>query len=352
MKTLDSSTDTSINRRDFIKLKSLLLLWMSFLNSFGINLMGKDTNQTIDYRLLDKILKLPFSDDVMKEIKLRVNLQKEYNIDANGNIHSLSRFIKEITNYIISKKNFNDFKLLSSIQDKQIDYEYMFNTTAKHNEVQSMKYLQEKLLTHKDNYILQNALEYAVKSNSFETTLHLMQQKIQLDDTVKTNILNLLEKEENLPFYKKISGKQVMMLPKYSKTDLLKKRKMNKKTFTFEGYYGFNENIIYDYLNSLVHNSLVDLYMQYYINEFDIHYASKKVYINTYSTSYPLDFIEKFETSLYSNGFNSWQDNLVNYCDLENEMRVIKMSFFREKINQYLYDNEVNIYEFINIEFL
>ena len=109
---------------------------------------------------------------VMSELKFRVDLQKKYNTDANGNIHSLDRFLKEIVNFIVSNKEFNDFKLLTSISDEQIDYTHMFNTTAKHNEVNSMKYLQQKLISHKDESMLHSALEYAIKTQSFDTTLY------------------------------------------------------------------------------------------------------------------------------------------------------------------------------------
>ena len=172
METLPIIEGSNITRRDFLKLKSLMIVWLTFLQSFGINLFAQSSIKKIDYSLLDKLLELPFSDTVMGELKLRVELQKKYNTDANGNIHSLDRFLKEIVNFIVSNKEFNDFKLLTSISDEQIDYTHMFNTTAKHNEVNSMKYLQQKLISHKDESMLHSALEYAIKTQSFDTTLY------------------------------------------------------------------------------------------------------------------------------------------------------------------------------------
>jgi len=125
MNQFEQTSDRSISRRDFLKLKSFLLIWYYFLQSFGINLLS-DNSQKIDYNLLDKLQNLPFSDEVIGELNLRVNLQKKYSTNANGQTVPLDRFIKEITNFIISKKDFKDFKLLSSIKDEQIDYNYMF----------------------------------------------------------------------------------------------------------------------------------------------------------------------------------------------------------------------------------
>jgi large-conductance mechanosensitive channel len=206
-KITTSNIKSFISRRDFLKLKSLLMLWYYFFQSFGINLFVSDDENKIDYKLLDKLIELPFSAEVIDEIKLRVDLQNRYNTDANGNIVSLNRFIKEIINFIISKKIFSDFKLLNSIKDKQIDYSYMLNATAKHNEVNSMQYLQQKIISYKDDTMLNNALEYAIKSQSFDTTLYLMQQNIKLDSNSQKQLLKVLHKEHiNKILY---SGKKI-----------------------------------------------------------------------------------------------------------------------------------------------
>jgi len=64
-----------ITRRDFLKLKSFALVWCYFLQDFGINMLNSEVKK-IDYALLDKLQKLPFSDEVKKEINFRVMLQK------------------------------------------------------------------------------------------------------------------------------------------------------------------------------------------------------------------------------------------------------------------------------------
>ena len=235
----------------------------------------------------------------------------------------------------------------------------MFHTTAKHNEVESMKYLQQKLISHKDDTMLHNALEYAIKSKSFDTTLHLMQQKIKLDEKSQTQLLTILHKEEYENFYKKISGNKTMMLPNYSKESVSKKRKMGKKTFTFEGYSnwkGYNDwkgdtNLIYEYLKVVVHNSMVDLYTEYLIDDFDLYLDNKKVYITTFANQYPITFIENLESTLYKNGFNTWGEDLIQIHNFEcfddvNNDRII------QKINKLLNNELVDTYDFLNIEMM
>lgn len=354
METLPVIENSSINRRDFLKLKSLLMIWYTFLQSFGINLFEENSMiKKIDYSLLDKLLELPFSDKVIEEIRLKVQLQKKYNTDANGNIHSLDRFLKEVINFIISKKDFNDFKLLNSIKDNQIDYTYMFNTTAKHNEVNSMKYLQQKLISNKNENMLNDALEYAIKSQSFDTTLHLMQQKIKLSDSTQQLLLGVLHKEEYEIFYKKISGNKKMLLPYYSKENIIKRRKMTKKTFSIGYYNTWGGTLIYDYLTTLVYNSLVDLYDNSFIDEFDLHFNSEKAFVKIYSKSYPINFVEIFESSLYRNGFNTWSDDLISLFEFEDEMnKYYELKDWKDAINEFLYNDSFNIYDFINIEMM
>lgn len=352
MEILPIIEGSNITRRDFLKLKSLMIIWITFLQSFGINLFAQSSIKKIDYSLLDKLLELPFSDSVMSELKFRVNLQKKYNTDANGNIHSLDRFLKEIVNFIVSNKEFNDFKLLTSISDNQIDYTHMFNTTAKHNEVNSMKYLQQKLIAHKDESMLHSALEYAIKTQSFDTTLYLMQQKIKLSDSSQKQMLDLLHQEEYEIFYKKISGNNKMLLPFYSKQSVVKRRKMSKKTFSFYDYNNWGGTLIYEYLTTLVHNSLVDLYCSYIIDEFDLKLDINKAYITTYSKSYPIDFIEHFESTLYKNGFNSWSEDLITLCDFESDIGKSSITHWIDTINQFVYEESFSIYDFINIEMM
>lgn len=43
METLLTIEGTNISRRDFLKLKSFLMLWLTFLQSFGVDLFADST---------------------------------------------------------------------------------------------------------------------------------------------------------------------------------------------------------------------------------------------------------------------------------------------------------------------
>ena len=206
MKQELSNQIETFDRRDFLKLKFLLMFYTYFMQFFGVNILASDNLSKTNYDILDKLLEMPLSKAVKDEIVLRVELQKKYCYDGNGNLHSLNRFLKETINHIVSKEDFNDFKLLNTIKDEQLDYGYMLNTTAKHNQVNSMKYIQQKLLSSSSNDMLNDAMLYAVKSNSVETTLHLMQQKIKLSDSTIAESMSYFKREENEIFYKALSG--------------------------------------------------------------------------------------------------------------------------------------------------
>lgn len=351
MNQVEQISTPIISRRDFLKLKSFLLLWYYFLQSFGINLLS-NSPQKIDYSLLDKLQQLPFSDEVIDELTLRVNLQKKYSTDANGKLHSLNRFIREMTNYIISKKDFGDFKLLSSIKDEQMDYSYMFICTARHNEKRSMKYLQRKLIAINDDAMLNRALEYAIKSKSVDTTLHLMQQKIHLDDKSQQYLLSILHSEEYTAFHKKISGNQYMSLPNYSVKKRLKKREIAKKTFSIDENYMWDGSHIYEYLYTTVHNSLVDLYRQCIVEDFIVKLIGAKAHVEIFATSYPLNFLERFELALHKNGFTTWSEDMLYLCSTKSHLQFEYQNDIQDSINKLLYSNTINTDEFINIEML
>ena len=63
---------------------------------------------------------MPFSQYVKEEIISIIKLQKKYCYDGNGELHYVSRFLKEIINFAVSKDDFGDFKLLNSIKDDQL----------------------------------------------------------------------------------------------------------------------------------------------------------------------------------------------------------------------------------------
>ena len=341
----------NLSRRDFFKLKFLLMMYTYFYQFFGTNLLAKTKLSDIDYSILEKLLKIPFTQEIKNEINLRVKLQKRYCYDANGNLNSLNRFLKETINFIISKKSFKDFKLLNIIKDKQLDYGYMLNCTAIHNEVNSMKLIQTKLLSTNNN-MLDEAMLYAIKSQSFDTTINLMQQKIKINKNTQKVIMSLFQHEEYDIFYKKLSGIDTIKLLPYNKNYNIKNiRRISKKNImSFDNvmiYFGdFEQNLF-----AIVYNSIGDMYMQYFIDDYTVELYNHKVYIKVWSHNniYPIDFLETYEKILRANGFNGLKEVFAS-CEI-NDTGIKEEIEFHLRQNNIL-KNGIDHYEFINIEIL
>lgn len=340
----------SISRRDFLKLKSLLIVWFYFLQSFGINVLAKETKK-IDYSLLDKLKELNFSKEVKKELDFRVYLQKKYCTDVNGKLNSLDRFIKEMTNFIVSQKDFNDFKLLNSVKDEQIDLGYMINSTAKHNELRSLKYLQNKILSNKDDKMLEQALLYSINSQSIDTTIHLIKQKLNIDKNTQKTILLKLQQKEYDKFYEKLTNRN--LLPQLAAKNYDKHiRKLPKRI----GYSDYRRYATYknfeESLFDIVYNSVAHLYMNYVIDDFDVKLNNKKVQVSiwNHNSIYPYNFIQQLDKSLILYGYDDLIDEFKKYSitDIEEIMRYKK--FLKDAIVCDLRD--INRYSFIEIDVL
>ncbi len=332
----------SINRRDFLKLNFLLMFYTYFLQFFGINLLADDDASKINYDILNKLLELPFSQEVKSEIISRVELQRKYCYDSKGQLHSLNRFLKETINFIVSREDFNDFKLLNKIKDSQLDYGYMLNSTAKHNQVDSMKYIQKKLLSSGSNKLLNDAMIYAVKSNSVKTTLHLMQQKIKLSDRTIKESMKHFKLEENAIFHKTLSGvEDSKLLPFVGYMKKFQKRNMAKI---------YDINLSYKYisvtnLRNIVYNSLADMYNMYYIDDFTAEIYHDKLYIQVWNhnDAYILDFYGEFQKILYINGFDDFRDEYLSQEDYDIQF---EQAFYAQQ------SGYVDYTDFINIEVL
>lgn len=337
----DSLEIESIDRRNFIKLKLMVIIWMYFSQFFGINLLGKSTEK-IDYSILDELLRLPFLDDEIKqEIELRVILQKKYCYDSNGNLHSLKRFFNEIGNFIISKKNISDFKLLDSLHYGEIDKVYYLNKAAQHDDVNTLKFIQTQLISY-DNKILNEALLYAVKSRSTETTLELLSSKIKLDNKTKNTIQKLFYQEEYDQFYKqlaKTSGK--LLLPSNKKYNLLNnKSKIQKHNINFDDVTSILE--FENNLFTIAHNAMVDLYIQEIIDDFSVEKFKRKVTISiwNYKNSYPTDIFYKIDETLRINGFGELENMKSFWFDESEEQSYKNMkSFWFDKSGETSYEN-------------
>lgn len=343
-----------VDRRDFFKLKFFTLLIMFFQKSFGINLLA-DENHT-DYDVLDILLELPFSEETMKEVKFRVNLQKKYSLDANGELHSLKRFFNEIGYFIISNHNLMDFKLLTSINDTQIDRIYYLNKAAQKNDVGIFKDLQSKLLIN--DSVMDEVLLLAVKSQSFDTSMHLIQQKISLTTQTQETIMELFYREDYDHFYKKISNTSgKLLLPLSQKYNNLKsKRKMQKKVLSFTGDYYFDE--FEENLSNIVYNSLVDLYTKDIIDDFSINFNQMKIEIKVwkYSNMYPNDFYDIFEKILKYNGYGE-MENYTELLDLSESRLSDNNKYMNRNRFISLADgdtcvNKTDYFDFIRIELL
>ena len=94
-----SNSLTSLNRRDFLKLKFLFMFYFYFFNGLNPFINSKKSKKKVDYTLLDKLERLPFSDEVKKEVHFRIYLQRKYRYNARGELHPLDRFVREISDF-------------------------------------------------------------------------------------------------------------------------------------------------------------------------------------------------------------------------------------------------------------
>lgn len=341
-----------LNRRDFCKLKFLLMFYTYFSNLFGINFLETNKNEKINYSILDKLLSLPFSQNVKKEVSFRINIQKQYSFDSNGYLQPLNRCLCELIDYIIYSQNVKDFKLLCSIKDPQIDYTYAFNRTARRGAVKQMEYIQKNLLGV-NHEMLKDALIYAFKSKSAKSVLYLLEQKIKIDKSTQNKIYNVFKNDEYEMFQRELMHiSNTKFLPFISTKDKLKVRKMAKKQVDI-----FSQDVHYreENLYSIVYNSLVDLYKQKYIDDFSIKLRDGKIFLFTWNSkgTYTIDFISIFHRTLLLNGFNnenmSMQDS---QRDISKDIRFIQAEEQKKKYYTTDLENGFNQYEFINAEIL
>lgn len=344
----------NLNRRDFLKLKFFTLLVIFFQQTFGVNLLANDNK--VDYKILDELLKLPFSDVTKQELKLRVCLQKKYCYSSNGKLQPLKRFFNEIGHFIISNNNLMDFRLLNSVDDIQIDRIYYLNKAAQNNDVDIFKDLQSKLLTN--NALLDEALLYAVKSRSIDTTIHLMQQKISLSAKTQETMMALFYKEEYDHFYKQLSTTSGrLLLPSTKRYDNFKnKRKMQKRAlrYTGENYIDeFEENLF-----NVVYNAAIDLFIKEIIDDFSINKYMMKVDIKVWNheQNYPMNFFNIFENTLKFNGYdelNRYGELLqLDSYELDSQKKLMRQDRIIDLSNGDICFNKVDDYDFIRIELL
>jgi hypothetical protein len=343
----------TLGRRDFIKIKFFFTLY-AYLSQF----MRLKSTKTVlhtkqdDYRILDKLLELPFSPVVKKEVVLRVHLQKRYCTDSNGCLHPLDRFLREIVHFILYHKDERDFDLLHRLKNKQIDYNYLVKTLVKLDEAKSLKKVQTKLISADDEPLKQLLYE-AIRSKSFKSTMHLLQLQINLDAKTKKAIQTLVSKQEYHTFYHRLARTmQAEVLPNLLEYKPTQKREIKRLE---SNPYAFTKQEYIENLYIAVHNTICELYLHELIDDYSLTLSNSKVSVSVWnhSNSYRVDFMQIFESYLLENGFQSWDNQLHEYLKTEYEATIEDVTFYKEKNNTNIHHREkTDYYEFIELEVL
>jgi hypothetical protein len=203
--------------------------------------------------------------------------------------------------------------------------------------------------------MLNEAILYAVKSQSFEVSAHLIQQKIKLDYNTQNIILNEFKKEEFDIFYKKLTNtNNIKLLPSHKKFDIKNIRKVIKKHITpYElSNYDFEQN-----LYVIVYNSIAEMYLQYIIDDFTVELYQHKVYVKVWnhSNAYTINLFKIFENILRIHGYSGLDEAyLLNGSELEIQNN-IEFGFKQNSAIIYkdeVFSNVIDHYKFIDIEIL
>ncbi|WP_200762488.1 hypothetical protein [Nitrosophilus alvini] len=317
------NSSSLLDRRDFIKIKFFVLMYAYFSSVFGIKIFNNnDKQKIIDYEILDKLLDLPFSEKVKKEIELRVRLQKKYSTDAKGDLIPLNRFFKEIGTYIISNKNINDFHLIHNFKDPHIDRIYYLDKAAQYNNTEVLRYITRNILSL-DNKTLDNALQLALKSRSFDTTIELLKHNVKISKQTKKVLFALYKEERKSPYFKRISQKTNIPLlsnEKPCKQSVKPKSRFAKKAIDYSMQFFDIEDSFYEYVLIVVNNSLIDLCNKSYIDDFSYYKSQNKIHITlwSYKRYYPIDFLSIIESTFQANGFGPIEEYLGKYFRLKN----------------------------------
>lgn len=288
-----------ISRRDFLKLKANFLLFFYLSKQCGINILCLD-KQCVNYKILDELAKLPFSDEIKKEVIFRVNLQKKYGKDANGKLVKLQRFFNEIGTTMIYYRSLYDFRLLQTLNYYEIDTVYYLNYSAMTNNTEILNEISSKFIQYANSNILNEALYYALQSCSFDTTLQLLETNIKLNNKTKDLISKIVHKQEYDKFIDKLSLSKIK-LPQNTKNSIFNRKYVK---YTFDSV----KDSEIDLLNYIVHNSMVDLMQIGLINDFSLKISKYHIHLTTYSLSYSICFLNILENKLYENGFEQNMD--------------------------------------------
>lgn len=305
MNSISTEVIPSITRRDFLKLKSLLVFWFYLLNTFGINIFAEE-KEDLDYDILDELLKLPFSDKVKKEIESRVSLQKKYCFDAGGFLHPLNRFFKEIGNFIVAQNNLEDYNLLNTLPKKHLNQIYLFNKASMQNNVPIIKSIQQGMIGMNQS-MLNEALVHAINSFSVDTTTQLLRSKIDLNETSKACIEKVFTEKEYNIFYQKLTGGMSQpLIPSQNKLPLTK----NIRTLPAKEFDVYCNFVMDDYRYTICYNSAAKLFREYIIDDFKVDQNAGHIYVSLWGAQdvKKQDLLNSFEDGLHQHNFLSFQE--------------------------------------------
>ena len=293
------------------------MFYFYFFNGLNPFVNSKKSKKKVDYTILDKLERLPFSDEVKKEVRFRIYLQRKYRYDARGELHPLDRFVREISDFIISSKNLEDFNLLCSIKDHQIDHNFLFDQSIKRGALKQLKYLQQKVI-YTNEEMMQKALLQAFKYRSKDIVLHLLRQKVIIDRKTKREIASIIVQDEYEVFKRELLKEgniNTLYLP--HKKGSLHKAKKSLKTMVCDisTIISPNENKIVS-----INNALVVLEQNSIIDDFAIKATKDEIYIAVwnYKSIYPIDFMHLLNKKLEFYGL----DYDMHYLDKESKEMV------------------------------
>lgn len=320
-----------MTRRQFLKLKLFALL-----GYFNPQLHALASTQVVvkPYDILDKLLTLPFSDETRHEVLLRVGLQKKYGYDSNGKQVGLQRFFREIGHFIISNYQEADFKRLYALQHEHIDKFYYFNKAAQYNNVEALLHVKQTLIGVNDD-LLNEALIFAVKGRSVDTTIVLLRDRINITPKTEAILVSLFEQETSREFVKELTGSPTGRLLPYQHHMLPqpKRRKFSKKMTWGNGYQHHIDAM--ENRANIVFNALIDLFYEDLLDDFQVinrrdSQMRSSISVNIWNDTgiYDIDFINRFDEALRFNGFDEnfeYDETLIESPRAEKRHRVLQV---------------------------
>lgn len=285
-----------LSRRNFLKLNLSLLTSPWHLNIVSHNV---ETIIPIDFILLDLLASLPFSEEIKKEVVLRVLLQKKYGVDARGIRVELDRFHKENLNFIIYKGTFDD--LLCYMSHVRSYLGYVIHQAAYHNKLEMLDYYLSKMIGF-NPHLYAKAIFSALSNSAMHSFYYLMKLNNPLMEKDKKTIQTILSTpryanhlhvaKHFLPF-KHLSTIKTRGLATLSSLDSTEFDEIKVFEPSMENIKDWIETLL-----SSIKYVFEKLEEQAEIESFDATIEADKINIVTYANSYAINFIGLIMESL------------------------------------------------------